>query len=145
MPGWVQQGYEEYSRRMRGPSKLRLVEITARRRGKGADIERIRRDEGQKMLAAIPPGCLVIALEVNGETWDTPALARQLQSWQTRGGDVALLVGGPDGLSAACRERADRLWSLSALTLPHPLVRILVAEQLYRAQSILDNHPYHRA
>ena len=144
MPAWVQAGYEEYAKRMPRNFKLHLVEINAPKRGKNADIARIKRDEGQKMLAAIPAGSTVIALEVNGRTWDTTELSKQMQRWQASGSDIALLVGGPDGLAKECQDRADQQWSLSKLTLPHPLVRILLAEQLYRAQSILNNHPYHR-
>jgi 23S rRNA (pseudouridine1915-N3)-methyltransferase len=86
----------------------------------------------------------VVALEVGGENWSTPQLARKLEAWQLRGGNLSLLIGGPDGLSDACRARAAEHWSLSPLTLPHPLVRIILAEQLYRAWTINSNHPYHR-
>ena len=97
------------------------------------------------MLAAIPKGCLVIALDVKGKTWSTDELSTQLDNWMAGGQDVALLVGGPEGLATSCLEAARVRWSLSPLTLPHPLVRVVVAEQLYRAWSILRNHPYHRA
>ena len=96
------------------------------------------------MLAAIPAGSIVIALDVLGKSWSTEQLASQLDQWLASGQDVALLVGGPEGLSPACLQRADLKWSLSALTFPHPLVRIILAEQLFRAWSILSNHPYHR-
>ncbi len=145
MPSWVQSGFSEYARRMRGNCSLRLVEIAAPKRGKNADIARIKRDEGKKILAAIPAGSQVIALEVGGKSWSTTDLSAQLQRWLNDGSDIALLVGGPDGLSEDCLQRANQQWSLSRLTLPHPLVRIVLAEQLYRAQSILNNHPYHRA
>ncbi len=145
MPHWVQEGYLEYARRLPPECALKLSEISARHRGKNADIARITRDEGRQMLDAIPKGGRVIALEVNGRSWSTEDLSRQLENWMTGGQDIALLIGGPEGLSAECRERADQLWSLSPLTLPHPLVRVVVAEQLYRAWSILRNHPYHRA
>ncbi len=145
MPGWVQQGYDEYARRLPRECQLRLVEIAPGRRGKGADTARAIREEGQRMLAAIPKGARVIALEVNGRPWSTEQLAGQLQDWLAGGSDVALLVGGPEGLADEARAAAHRQWSLSPLTLPHPLVRVLLAEQLYRAWSILSNHPYHRA
>ena len=144
MPRWVQDGYGEYAGRMPPECRLQLVEISARHRGKNADIARITRDEGRTMLDAIPRDSRVIALEVKGRTWSTEDLARQLENWMASGQDVSLLVGGPEGLSTECRERADQQWSLSPLTLPHPLVRVVVAEQLYRAWSILRNHPYHR-
>ncbi len=144
MPRWVQDGYAEYAGRMPPECRLQLVEISARHRSKKADIARITRDEGRTMLDAIPRGSRVIALEVKGRAWNTEELARKLDHWMASGQDVSLLVGGPEGLSAECRERADQQWSLSPLTLPHPLVRVVVAEQLYRAWSILRNHPYHR-
>jgi 23S rRNA (pseudouridine1915-N3)-methyltransferase len=145
MPRWVQEGYQEYARRLPPECALKLTEISARHRGKNADIVRITRDEGRQMLEAIPKGSRVIALEVSGRSWSTEDLSRQLENWMAGGQDIALLVGGPEGLAAECRARADQLWSLSPLTLPHPLVRVVVAEQLYRAWSILRNHPYHRA
>ena len=145
MPRWVQEGYQEYSKRLPGECSLRLVEIAARHRGKNADIARIRQEEGERMLAAIPKGSRVIALDVQGESWSTEVLSTQMAQWMNSGQDMALLVGGPEGLSDACLARAHQRWSLSALTLPHPLVRVLVSEQLYRAWSILRNHPYHRA
>lgn len=143
MPAWVSEGYAEYARRMPPECVLELVEVPAARRGKSADIERILRDEGRTMLARVPAGAHRIALDVEGRAWDTPALAGRLRQWLQDGIDVALLVGGPEGLSEECR--AGERWSLSALTLPHPLVRVIVAEALYRAWSLLANHPYHRA
>lgn len=145
MPGWVQQGYEEYARRLPRECALQLTEIAPGRRGKNANIVRAVRDEGERMRAAIPKGATVIALEVTGRAWSTEQLSQQLQRWLAGGSDIALLVGGPEGLSDEARAAASQQWSLSPLTLPHPLVRIIVAEQLYRAWSILHNHPYHRA
>jgi len=144
MPAWVQQGYQEYARRLPRECSLCLREISLGRRGKGADMQRAVRDEGVRMLAALPRVCRAIALDQRGRTWSTEELAGQLEGWLAGRQDLALLVGGPDGLAESCLERANALWSLSPLTLPHPLVRILVAEQLYRAWSILSNHPYHR-
>lgn len=145
MPGWIQQGFDEYARRLPRECALRLVEIAPGKRGRKADIRRTLRDEGQRMLAAIPKGARVIALEVQGRDWSTEQLASQLESWMGGGQDIALLVGGPEGLSDEARAAAGQQWSLSPLTLPHPLVRVILAEQLYRAWSILRNHPYHRA
>jgi 23S rRNA (pseudouridine1915-N3)-methyltransferase len=145
MPQWVQQGYTEYARRLPAECALRLVEVAAGRRGKNADIARILRDETTRLLDAVPRGCRSIALEVGGRAWSTEQLSQQLDAWMQDGRDVALLVGGPEGLGAAAREAAEQQWSLSPLTLPHPLVRVLIAEQLYRAWSLLRNHPYHRA
>jgi 23S rRNA (pseudouridine1915-N3)-methyltransferase len=145
MPKWVESGFEEYAKRMPAECSLKLVEIAPGHRGKGADISRSVRDEGERMLKAIPKGCLVIALEVKGREWSTEQLADKLESWMESGNDLALLVGGPEGLAETCRSRADLLWSLSPLTMPHPLVRVVLAEQLYRAWSLMRNHPYHRA
>jgi 23S rRNA (pseudouridine1915-N3)-methyltransferase len=97
------------------------------------------------MLKAIPKGCRIVALDVGGKAWSTEQLSDQLGQWMGAGPDIALLVGGPEGLAEACLQQADGRWSLSPLTLPHPLVRVVVAEQLYRAWSLLRNHPYHRA
>ena len=144
MPRWVQDGFDEYAKRLPAECALRLVEVPAGKRGKNADIARILRDETGRLLAAVPRGAYVIALEVDGRSWSTDDLAVQLDAWMGGGRDVALLVGGPEGLGDAARSVADQRWSLSPLTLPHPLVRIVVAEQLYRAWSILRHHPYHR-
>ena len=144
MPAWVTAGFEEYRRRMPPECRIELVEIAAGQRGKGADLARLQREEGEKMLAAIPKGAEVVALDARGRMVETGGLAHWLDGWLGGGRDVAMLIGGPEGLAPACRERADRIWSLSPLTFPHPLVRIVVAEQLYRAMSILKGHPYHR-
>ena len=144
MPDWVNKGYNEYAKRLNDDVRLKLVEISPGKRGKNADLPRIKKQEGEKILAAIPKGSLVVALEVQGRSWSTEELSQQLDNWLHGGQDVALLVGGPEGLSEACVSRADVKWSLSPLTLPHPLVRVLLSEQLYRAYSILKNHPYHR-
>jgi len=145
MPQWVQEGYAEYAKRMPPECALRLVEIAPGRRGKGADISRAIREEGERMLVAIPRDCGVLALDVKGKSWSTEQLAQQLNGWMGEGRDLALLVGGPEGLAESCLQRADGRWSLSSLTLPHPLVRVVVSEQLYRAWSVLRGHPYHRA
>lgn len=144
MPAWVEQGYQEYAKRMSAECQLQLVELAAGKRGKGMDVERAMRDEGKRMQQAIPKGALVIALDQRGKAWDTIELSTQMSDWLSMGRDVALLIGGPEGLAEECYQQAERQWSLSRLTLPHPMVRILVAEQLYRAWSILKNHPYHR-
>jgi len=145
MPRWVVEGYTEYARRMPGECTLKLVEISPGHRGKGADIQRTLRDEGGRMLKALPKGCRVLALDVKGSAWSTEQLAQKLAGWMTDGRDLALLVGGPEGLAPACLEQAEMRWSLSPLTMPHPLVRVVVAEQIYRAWSLMRNHPYHRA
>ena len=143
-PAWVAEAWREYSRRMPRECTLRLTEIPAGRRSRNASIPSIVAAEGKRMLDALPRGAWVIALDEEGEAWNTRRLASEMQDWMRRGRDVALLVGGPDGLAPACRERAGQAWSLSPLTLPHALVRIVVAEQIYRAWSLNSNHPYHR-
>lgn len=144
MPSWVEAGYQEYARRLTADCQLELIEIPASKRGKQADTKRILAEEGGRMLAAIPKDSYVIALEILGDAWDTPMLATQLQQWQQSGRSVSLLIGGPEGLAPECSAKAAQRWSLSKLTLPHPLVRVVLAEQLYRAWSIVHNHPYHR-
>lgn len=144
MPAWVTSGYQEYAKRLNQDCQLKLIEVAPGKRGKNADLERIKNTEGDKILQAIPKNCRVVALEVKGKPWSTQALSRHMNDWLHGGQDVALLIGGPEGLSTACVARADVKWSLSPLTLPHPLVRVLLSEQLYRAYSILKNHPYHR-
>lgn len=145
MPAWVTQGFDEYSRRLPRECQLQLVEIAAAKRGKNAQPQQWKLDEANRILAAIPDNHRVIALEVTGKSWSTETLSQNLADWLTDGRDVSLIVGGPDGLDARCLQRADLKWSLSGLTLPHPLVRIVLAEQLYRAWTILQNHPYHRS
>lgn len=145
MPGWVTEGFQEYARRMPRELPLELTEIPMAHRGKNPDINRLMRQEADAILGATSDSDRVVALEVEGRPWSTEKLALQLENWLLEGRDVSFLVGGPDGLHDDCRRRADQQWSLSPLTLPHPLVRILLAEQLYRAWTITRNHPYHRA
>ena len=144
LPGWVSEGYAEYAGRLGPELRLELVEIPVTHRGRHADLVRARAEEGRRMLAAVDVRMHVTALEVDGRAMSTDQLARWLARRMNDGRDLALLVGGPDGLDPACAERADDAWSLSPLTFPHGLVRILVAEQLYRASSLLKGHPYHR-
>lgn len=145
MPGWVDEGYQTFARRLPHECNLKLHEIPAAKRGKGADINRLIRIEGDKMRTAIPKGAHCVALEVQGRSWSTEQLSERMQHWLGQGSDVALLVGGPEGLEPQLSASAHERWSLSPLTLPHPLVRIVLAEQLYRAWTILQGHPYHRS
>jgi 23S rRNA (pseudouridine1915-N3)-methyltransferase len=144
MPQWVEQAYSEYARRMPRHCSLNLIEINAGKRGKSVDVARINREEGVRLLQAVPVGSRVIALERTGKEKDTQQLAHSMENWLANGQDVSLLIGGPEGLSQACMESADECWSLSKLTMAHPLVRVVLAEQLYRAWSIIANLPYHR-
>ena len=144
MPSWVEAGFAEYARRLPAECALQLVEVEPPRRVKGASPEQARIEEGGRILKAVPKGAGVTALTLGGEAWSTEDLARRIQGWMGEGRDRALLVGGADGLSAPCLARADQCWSLSNLTFPHQLVRVLIAEQIYRAWSLLKGHPYHR-
>lgn len=144
VPAWVEEGFREYAQRLPRELPLELVEIRLGRRRKGGETARARADEGARMLAGAGEA-RVVALDAGGRLFDTEGLASELDAWRHAGRDVALLVGGPDGLAPACLERAELCWSLSPLTLPHALVRIVVVEQIYRASSILQGHPYHRA
>jgi len=140
MPAWVQAGYAEYAKRLSRELPLQLVEISTKTR----DPARLTAEEGAALLGAIPKGAHVVALDGRGKTWSSEELATQLARWRMQGKDLAFLIGGADGLAPAVLERADQHWSLGSLTFPHPLVRIVVAEQLYRASSQLAHHPYHR-
>jgi len=144
-PDFIRAGFDEYARRFGGGIQLDLVEIPLPKRTRTAALERLITQEGERMLAAVPAGARVIALDERGRGWSTIELAGRLEVWLAAAAPVALLIGGPDGLAPACRERAEERWALSALTLPHGLVRVVVAEALYRAMSVLKGHPYHRA
>lgn len=145
MPAWVTEGYQEYAKRLPRECSLQLHEIAPAKRGKSGSPSQWMREEGERILAAIPDSHHVVALDVQGKSWHTEQLAEQLKSWMADGRDVSLIVGGPDGLTDQCLQRANQRWSLSPLTLPHPLVRIVMSEQLYRAWTVIQNHPYHRA
>jgi len=142
MPAWVGEGFAEYAKRLSRELPLQLVEISTKSRSREA--ARAIADEGAAILAAIPKSAHVVALDGRGKAWSSEELAAQLARWRMQGQDLAFVIGGPDGLAPAVLERAQQRWSLGPATLPHPLVRIVVAEQLYRAVSQLGNHPYHR-
>ena len=145
MPGWVETAFEDYRKRLPPQLKLELVEIAVAHRGKNPDLARLKNLEGQSLLRALRPDDRVIALDERGEKLSTQAWSQALTQWMQDGRDIAFLIGGPDGLAPEVLQRAAARWSLSPLTLPHALVRVVVAEQLYRAWSVLSNHPYHRA
>lgn len=144
-PAWVDDGFGDYARRFRGSCTLKLVEIPLGRRSKSASSEKARRDESVRMLRAIPEAAHTVALSVEGRPLSTEQLAKRMQHWMTLGTSIAMLIGGPEGLSADCEARAAETWSLSPLTFPHGLARIVVAESLYRGWSLLEGHPYHRS
>jgi 23S rRNA (pseudouridine1915-N3)-methyltransferase len=143
-PDWVRTGFDTYARRLRGNCSLSLTEIALAKRGKTVALPKVLEQEGLRMLAAVPKGAHIVALDESGQAFRTAELSVRLQSWLDAGRPVALLIGGPDGIADQCFERADERWSLSPLTLPHGLVRVVVAEALYRAWSLLEHHPYHR-
>lgn len=145
MPGWVAAGFAEYAGRLPRESALSLIEIPLARRTKTLAPDTAVAAEGERMLAKIRRDDFVVALDVGGKAVSTEALARRFGDWLQDGRDRAFLIGGPDGLASDCLARADWRWSLSPLTLPHGLVRVVVAEALYRAWSLLQGHPYHRA
>ncbi len=144
MPAWVTEGVEEYRKRLPRDFPLEVEEIAPGQRGKNADIPRAMAIEAERIRSRLRGDEHLVALEVGGKAWSTEQLAEQAEGWRFEGRDVALLVGGPDGLEPGLSARADQRWSLSPLTLPHPLVRILLAEQLYRAWTLMVGHPYHR-
>lgn len=143
VPEWVSAGFDDYARRLQGGARLQLHEVAAARR-READADRARAEEARRLRRALPERARVIALDVDGRVLDTAALAARVREWNREGAEVAFVVGGPDGLAPDLLAAADERWSLSALTLPHALVRVVLAEQLYRALSILHNQPYHR-
>ena len=143
-PSWINDGFNEYWRRLKYPLEVELHEINTAKRNKTKSVTQLKQQDSDAILTAIPERSHVVALDEHGQHWNTNQLAEQMQKWQEFAKPVALLVGGPDGLSTECLQHAQQTWSLSTLTFPHPLVRVIVAEQLYRAQSILMNHPYHR-
>jgi len=144
-PAWAAEAWSEYQRRLPAALGLELREVPLAHRGKNADLDRARRQEGEQLLSALPDGARIVALDIGGQHWTTDELASRLADWMAGGRDTCFLIGGPDGLSAPCLARAEARWSLGPLTLPHQLVRVILAEQLYRAWSILNHHPYHRA
>ena len=144
MPKWVELGWAEYFKRLPRDVKLELAEIPVAPRGKNFSVAKVMAAEAERILAAIPAGDRVIALDLSGKQWTTEQLAEQLSGWQMSGENISLLIGGPDGLAPECLAACQQRWCLSNLTLPHPLVRVLLVEQLYRATTILHNHPYHK-
>jgi len=144
MPKWVQDGYAEYAKRLPKSCALNLIELPMAQRGKTGSADKYKAEEAKKILSAIPKGSQLIILDEHGQQVTTKGLADKLEEWLGSGQDIALVVGGPDGLEQSLIQQAKWKWGLSKLTMPHPMVRILVAEQIYRAYSVINNHPYHR-
>ena len=144
MPDWITAGFNEYAKRMPREAKIELLEIKPEPRTTGKNVAQLMEAEAQRILAALPQGALRIALDERGVAWTTRQLADRMQQWMGEGRDVAFIIGGADGLHESVKKGAQQLLALSAMTLPHGMVRVLLAEQLYRAYSLLHNHPYHR-
>lgn len=144
MPDWVDTAFAEYQKRMPREARMRLVEIKPEKRDGGKTTQQIIHMEAARIAAALPKDCYRIVLDERGKQLTSVALADELQHWLATGRDTALIIGGADGLAPEIKARADFTWALSALTLPHALVRVVLAEQLYRAMSIAHQHPYHR-
>lgn len=144
MPSWVVEGFEEYSKRLKGKENLQLIEIPLSTRGKNADIPRLMKKEGDAMLAATKSEDWVVALAIDGKSFSTEAFSNQIKLWQEKGGNLVFFIGGPEGLAEQCLQRANQRISFSQFTLPHPLVRIVLIEQLYRGFSLIAGHPYHK-
>ena len=144
-PAWVSEGFAEYRKRLSHWLPFDLTEITPGLRGKGRDPVRAMQDEGARVLAAVPKGARIVMLDGGGKPYSSEQLALRLEHWRAGGQDLAFLIGGPEGHAAEVRAAAAESWALGPATLPHMLVRLIMAEQLYRAASILANHPYHRA
>lgn len=140
LENWVNAGFNEYAKRI----QLTLIEIPTPKRSKNTSIDKLKAEEAKLILQKIPDKQFAIALDERGKCWDTKTLSENLNKWQEQYQTISLIIGGPDGLDQQVRDRADMIWSLSPLTLPHGLVRVMVAEQLYRAESLLNGHPYHR-
>ena len=144
MPDWITTGFKEYAKRMPREARIELIEIKPESRTTGKNVAQIMAAEAQRILAALPQDALHIALDEQGAPLSTKQMAQQMQAWMGSGNDVAFIIGGADGLHESVKNSAQQLLALSAMTLPHGLVRVLLAEQLYRAHSLLHNHPYHR-
>ncbi len=142
MPAWVDAGFAEYAGRMPREALIELIALKPAPRG--GPVQRVLKNEGERMLAALPSRCVKVALDERGMLFGTKDLSQRISRWQASGHDVAFLIGGADGLDLGVKHSASLAWSLSPLTPPHGLARVLLAEQLYRAVSILHNHPYHR-
>jgi len=144
MPAWIEAGATNYTKRLPRHLDLKFTEIPAAARTSGSTTEKIITKEGDALLKAARDTDYVIALDERGTGWSSRELANELQTWMNEYSRVALLIGGADGLDPRCLAAAQQTWSLSPLTLPHPLVRVVLAEQIYRAWTLLQGHPYHR-
>lgn len=145
MPAWVEAAYQDYAKRLAHACQLNLVTLDSKLSSKNLNSDAIQTQESQLLLQQVPVGSHVVMLDKVGQSWSTPDLATQLEHWQVLAKPISILIGGAEGFSRSSLAQGDQVWSLSKLTFPHPLVRVILIEQLYRAWSILQNHPYHRA
>ncbi|MBI4005542.1 MAG: 23S rRNA (pseudouridine(1915)-N(3))-methyltransferase RlmH [Gammaproteobacteria bacterium] len=144
MPAWIREGFNEYNKRLPAELRLDLIEISPAVRGKSIPVKKAVKEEEKRIRAAVPNNSLMIAFDEKGKQMNSIQLSKKIESWFLQGRDVSLIIGGADGLNDDFKKSADEIWSLSAMTLPHSLVRVIIAEQIYRAWTILKNHPYHR-
>ncbi len=144
MPKWVEQTYNDYNKRLQKNQQIELVEISPIHRGKSISSNKAKTLEGKKILAALHPQEKIIVLDEYGKLVSTKQVAESIKKWQMNSIDIAIVIGGADGISQEVKSCAYTTWSLSLLTFPHPLVRVILIEQIYRAYSIIANHPYHR-
>jgi len=144
MPEWINTGYAEFSKRMPPELQINLIEITPSVRNKSTPVEKNIKEEGARIQTAIPANSRLIVLDKKGKNFSSVALSEKMESWLPMGQDISIVIGGADGIDPVIKQQADEKWSLSSFTLPHALVRVVVTEQLYRAWSILQGHPYHR-
>lgn len=144
MPTWIESGFKEYAKRLPKNINFKLIEINPAIRGKNNSAENYKQKEEENINAALSKDSLIIIFDEHGKSISSQSLATQLQTWNDEQQHICLIIGGPDGLSDAIKKKANQMWSLSEMTLPHGLVRVMVVEQLYRAWSITQNHPYHR-
>lgn len=144
IPAWISSGFLEFSKRMPPELHINLIEITPSKRSKATPIEKNIKEEGEHIQSAIPANSKVIVLDEKGKSFSSVQLSKKIENWLPMGQDITIVIGGADGVYPAIKQQADETWSLSSLTLPHALVRIVVVEQLYRGWSILKGHPYHR-
>jgi len=144
MPGWVKESFTDYNKRLPDELHLSLIEITPATRSKNNPASKNIAEEDKKIRVAVPKRSMIIALDEKGKQFNSTDLSKKMESWSQQGCDVTFVIGGADGLADDFKKAADMLWSLSSLTLPHALVRVIVVEQIYRAWTIMKNHPYHR-